>query len=133
MKTYPIADKGSFWLGLLGFVAVPVAGGLVSRLVAGATGKSVESAGQDYPTTQVMIGHATGLAVALYLRSHVSPGWQSFMKWGAISEGISVALAPIGAETNKALLQDRAVTSSVAQPLPPTGTLATYKRLTGLR
>lgn len=117
MKSYPIAAKGSFWLGLLGWVAVPVAGSLAGRLLSAATNASPDT--QDpsaFPVTQMMAGHALGAAAAFLLRDKVGPGWQSFMKWGAISEVVATASTPVAVAVAKAQQQPALEQASAASP-----------------
>jgi hypothetical protein len=136
VKTYPIAEKGSFWLGLLGSFAVPVAGGLMGALLAHATGKDPYSS-SDWPATQIALGHAIGGGAALYMRSHVPPGWQSFMKWGAIGEVASIVLMPspaavaAAAKASKASSGERAMLGSSSGPstVPLSEPLAKLRKL----
>lgn len=93
MKTYPIREKGSFGYGLLGFLAVPFAGGAIAQLLVSASGRSVLSG--PYPVWHVTAGHAIGAAAAYWGRDKFAGGMQSFMKWGAIHEVVATVMAPI--------------------------------------
>lgn len=96
---YHGAEPGHFWAKLAGWILVPGAAALATRVIAPHLVKATDTDAQKMNTLMTLSGvtHALGAAGSWYASSHLfedSVGTQAFFRGGMWSELVSTALVP---------------------------------------
>lgn len=120
---YRGGEPGHFWPKVAGWLLVPAAAGLATRLVAPMLTDATDSEDKKLNTLIAVTGvcHAVGAMACFYGSEHVeSVGTEAFLRGGMWSEMISTALIP-GMEimANQLKAQDAANAAKGIAAAPP--------------